>query len=133
MSILGKVFQKEKKRKQPVRKIPTLPVAAAPEERVAVKSAAIPETNRLILRSHLITEKMTRIGANNQYGFIVDKSINKKTARQAIEDKYKVRVIKINIIKQKGKIKRLGRSVGRRSDFKKAIATLKEGQKINVA
>jgi large subunit ribosomal protein L23 len=68
----------------------------------------------------------------NVYVFVVPSEINALSVKKAVEAQYKVKVTKVNILNQKGKVKRTyrrgGRSVeGKRSDFKKAYVTLKEG------
>jgi len=71
----------------------------------------------------------------NQYGFIVEKSANKLLIKKAIEELYGVTVDSINTIRYAGKLKsrytRSGFLSGRTNSFKKAIITLKEGEKID--
>ena len=62
---------------------------------------------------------------------MVDKNANKIEIRKAVEEKFNVKVKKVATIYMKGKVKRLGRFEGRRSHWKKAIVTLKEGFKID--
>ena len=67
-----------------------------------------------------------------QYSFIVDRKATKHDVAQAVEQLFKVTVeaVRTNIIR--GKVKRIGRSMGKRPNFKKAIVTLKEGDKIEL-
>ena len=89
-----------------------------------------------ILIRPIVTEKMERITDKlNQYGFIVDKNANKLQIKKAIEELYGVTVDSINTIRYGGKVKtrytRAGYLVGRTNSYKKAIVTLKEGEKID--
>ncbi|MEK9194262.1 MAG: 50S ribosomal protein L23, partial [Patescibacteria group bacterium] len=76
--------------------------------------------------------KSFNLQKNNQYVFIVDSRTNKPAVRNAVKDRYGVRVLTVNMVSRKGKVKRLGRAVGKRSDFKKAIVTIAPGQKIEI-
>ena len=87
---------------------------------------------QVVLRP-LLTEKGTRLKeAGNQYLFRVDKTANKIEIKQAIEQLFKVTVLDVRTLRVRGKTKRLGRFQGRRPDWKKAIATLKEGDVIEL-
>ena len=84
-----------------------------------------------ILIRPIITEKATADSEErNRFAFVVEKSANKIEIKQAIEEIFKVTVLRINTIKQRGKEKRMGRHSGRRPDWKKAMITLKEGDRI---
>ncbi len=85
-----------------------------------------------LLKRNWITEKSTALANFGKYVFLVDKKANKPETAKLIEEIYGVKVKDINIINIKSKIKRLGRSIGRVPGFKKAIVTLKEGDKIDV-
>ena len=87
---------------------------------------------KLLVKQVWITEKGSSLSGLGKYIFIVDKSINKPEIKKAIESIYSVNVVSVNVINSKGKLKRLGRSTGKTSSHKKAIVTLKEGQKIDV-
>jgi large subunit ribosomal protein L23 len=81
----------------------------------------------------LLTEKGTRLKEEgNQYLFRVAVMANKVEIRQAIEQLFKVTVLDVRTTRVRGKTKRLGRFQGRRPDWKKAIATLKEGDSIEL-
>ena len=79
-----------------------------------------------------MSEKTTGLVSINQYVFLVDKSANKPLIREEVERHYGVQVESVNMILKRGKIKRLGRSIGRRPSFKKAVVTLKAGQKLDI-
>ena len=72
----------------------------------------------------IITENSMDGLANRKYTFRVDKSANKIEIRKAVEKLFGVKVEKVNTISVKGKKKRMGRSEGYTSDWKKAIVTL---------
>ncbi len=86
-----------------------------------------------ILKALLRTEKSTIYEPENKYLFLVDKGSNKIQIKQAVEHIYKVKVEKVNTYVLKGKMKRVRYQVGKSPDTKKAIVTLKEGQKIDLA
>jgi large subunit ribosomal protein L23 len=84
-----------------------------------------------IIRRPLITEKSTiQKEMNNQLAFEVDRRANKIEIKKAVERIFKVQVVDVRTQNYQGKIKRLGRHTGRRRHWKKAIVTLKPGQKI---
>ncbi|HSB70762.1 MAG TPA: 50S ribosomal protein L23 [Candidatus Methylomirabilis sp.] len=81
----------------------------------------------------LLTEKGTRLKEEgNQYLFRVAKTANKVEIKRAIEQLFKVTVLEVRTVRLRGKVKRLGRFQGRRPDWKKAIATLKAGDSIEL-
>jgi large subunit ribosomal protein L23 len=85
-----------------------------------------------IIRRPLITEKSTRQKEeNHQYVFEVERDANKIEIQAAVERLFKVKVLQIRTCNVLGKVKRLGRKYGKRSDWKKAIVTLKEGDRID--
>ncbi|MDD2257972.1 MAG: 50S ribosomal protein L23 [Patescibacteria group bacterium] len=85
-----------------------------------------------ILSHPLITEKAATNSSLNKYVFIVSKEANKVSIAKAVYAVYGVKPMKINIVCQKGKAVTRGRIKGQRSDFKKAIVTLKKGDSIQI-
>ncbi|MDD5145804.1 MAG: 50S ribosomal protein L23 [Candidatus Pacebacteria bacterium] len=85
-----------------------------------------------ILESPHITEKATDLSEKNQYVFKVFSKTNKKEIKNAVEEIYKVDVISVNIINIPDKKRRLGRTLGWKSGYKKAIVGIKAGQKIEL-
>jgi large subunit ribosomal protein L23 len=84
-----------------------------------------------IIRRPLITEKSTiHKEMNNQLAFEVDRRANKIEIKKAVERIFKVQVENVRTQNYQGKTTRLGRNIGRRRHWKKAIVTLKPGQKI---
>ena len=85
-----------------------------------------------IIRRPLVTEKSTQQKEkNNQYAFEVDPKANKIEIQSAVERLFKVKVSQVRTCNVLGKVKRLGRKYGKRADWKKAIITLKEGDRID--
>ena len=81
----------------------------------------------------VITEKATYLSEQNKVVFQVAKDATKDEIAQAVEELFKVKVTKVNTLIVKGKTKRFRGFLGRRSDVKRAIVTLAEGQSIDVA
>ncbi len=85
-----------------------------------------------IIRKPLVTEKSTQLkDSSNQYAFEVDRKANKIEIQSAVERLFKVKVVDVRTSNVLGKMKRLGRKYGKRPDWKKAIITLKEGDRID--
>ncbi len=80
----------------------------------------------------LITEKATVLSEQNKVVFRVALGATKDEIAVAVEELFKVKVTKVNTLIQKGKTKRFRGRPGRRSDVKKAIVTLQEGQSIDI-
>lgn len=86
---------------------------------------------REIIIAPMITEKSgNQLELNNSYTFKVSMNANKVEIKKAIERIFSVRVLSVNTITMLGKPKKLGKYEGKRSDWKKAIVTLKPGDKI---
>lgn len=81
----------------------------------------------------VITEKSTIVAENNQVVFEVPISSNKTEIKAAVEQLFNVSVMAVNTITTKGKTKRFRGRLGRRSDVKKAVVTLKDGDTIDIA
>lgn len=87
-----------------------------------------------VLRAPQISEKATYVAdKNEQVVFIVSSDATKPEVKAAVELLFKVEVKSVQISVLKGKAKRFGRFMGRRSDVKKAFVCLKPGQEINFA
>ncbi len=83
-----------------------------------------------VLVRPLITEKGTLIAEQNKYAFQVRKDANKLQVKEAVEKAFDVHVLKVNTMVMPGKTKRVGRSRGTTPEWKKAIVTLAEGERI---
>lgn len=85
-----------------------------------------------ILRKPLITEKSNQMKESlNQIAFEVDKRANKIEIKNAVVKLFNVHVIKVRTFMVLGKKKRVGKSLGKKSDWKKAVVTLKAGERID--
>ena len=84
------------------------------------------EARDIIIRP-LITEKSTTLMAEGKYVFEVAKAANKIEIAKAISQIFNVKVASVNTVNVEGKVKRMGRSIGKRSDYKKAIVKLAAG------
>mgnify|MGYP003312124748 CR=1 FL=1 len=87
---------------------------------------------RDIIIAPVITERSALLEQEGKYVFKVANKANKTEVRQAIEKKFNVKVEKVNTVTQAGKVKRFRGYEGVRSDYKKAVITLAEGQNIDV-
>ncbi|HEX3798942.1 MAG TPA: 50S ribosomal protein L23 [Verrucomicrobiae bacterium] len=87
-----------------------------------------------IVKTVRLTEKGTRQGEKlNQYTVVADRRANKVQIRHAVQELFKVKVIKVNTLNVRGKARRKRTSqAGKTPDWKKALVTLKEGDKITL-
>lgn len=95
-------------------------------------SAAVNPTFYDVLLRPLVTEKTTALSEHNQVVFEVALGADKPKIKKAVESIFGVKVKAVNTIRVEGKEKRFRGRIGRRSDFKKAIVTLAEGQTIDL-
>ncbi|MBK7858818.1 MAG: 50S ribosomal protein L23 [Archangiaceae bacterium] len=86
-----------------------------------------------VIKGPLITEKLDKAREKQrQYSFIVDRQASKHDVAAAVTSLFKVTVEGVRTTIMRGKIKRIGKNIGQRSNFKKAFVTLKEGDKIEL-
>lgn len=85
-----------------------------------------------VVKKPHVTEK-TSLGseASNTIALVVDRDANKIEIKQAVESLFKVDVTSVRTVVMAGKVKRVGRSLGKRQNWKKAYITLKEGQTVD--
>jgi large subunit ribosomal protein L23 len=112
------------------------------EVKAKKEKEVVPVKSKLKLSNHstaykvlvkpLVTEKSAIAESKNKYSFIVSLSANKNQVKEAIAEVYGVKPVKVNIINTDGRPMRFGRSMGRRSDYKKAIVTLPAGSTIDI-
>lgn len=119
-------FFKKREKEESVEVKPQ-PIKETKEERKLV----IGETYRVLKTPH-ITEKATDLTEKNQYVFKVYPETNKIEIKKVIENLYGVDVVSVKIINIPRRQRRLGRVLGWRKGYKKAIVRVKEGQKIEV-
>ena len=85
-----------------------------------------------VLLKPMVSEKSLMMMDENKYSFFVAKDANKIEIKHAVETLFDVKVIEVTTRINKGKLKRMGRFLGKRSDTKRAIVTLAEGDKIEI-
>jgi large subunit ribosomal protein L23 len=104
--------------------------------RFRVISRALPQLTRQqmydIIRTPVITEKATNVSEHDQVVFRVPVTATKREVKVAVEGLFNVKVRAVNTIRVMGKLKRSRGRLGRRSDYKKAVVTLVQGQRIDV-
>lgn len=88
--------------------------------------------SNILIKKPIISEKSFNLAANGVYTFLVDLSSEKKQIAREVEELFKVDVISVNIVNIPGKVKRVKKGYGKRSDIKKALARIKKGQKISI-
>ena len=85
-----------------------------------------------VIKKPLVTEKTaTEKDAHNVVAFVVDRDANKIEIKQSVEKLFKVEVSAVKTVNVAGKTKRVGKNIGKRSNWKKAYVTLKEGSNID--
>ena len=95
-------------------------------------SGSTKATARDVILAPVVSEKSYSLLDDNAYTFLVHPAANKTEIRQAVEEIWNVRVLKVNTINRKGKSKRFRFSAGRRSDTKRAVVKLAEGDSIEI-
>jgi len=88
---------------------------------------------RDVIYEPVVSEKSyDLIEDHNTYTFVVDTRSNKTEIKQAVESIFDVRVVSVNTMNRKGKLKRTGWVIGKRPDTKRAMVTLAEGEEIDI-
>ncbi len=85
-----------------------------------------------VLIKPIISERSMDLLEQNKYSFYVNPAANKIEIKNAVEELFNVKVTDVNTMNVKGKLKRVGKYVGRTARRKKAIVTLKQGDKIEI-
>ena len=85
-----------------------------------------------VLRRPVVTEKNTTLQEANKHLFEVAPDANKLQIKQAVQKAFNVEVVSVNVLNVRGKMRRVGRLRGMTPGWKKAIVTLKQGQKIQL-
>jgi large subunit ribosomal protein L23 len=84
-----------------------------------------------VIKRPLITEKANILKEKeNKVSFVVDRGANKAEIKEAVERLLKVKVLEVHVSNIKGKPRRIGRTMGKRSDWKKAVVTLRPGDHV---
>jgi len=97
-----------------------------------INSSTLYESTAQIIKYPIITDKAIRLLENNQYSFIVDRYSDKTTIKATIEYLFNVKVIKVNTCRLPRKKKRVGKYIGWKPQYKKAIVSLADGDVINL-
>ena len=130
MGIFDK-FRKKKKEDAPLSQ--SLPASEGGKETAApVKSQVVKDMGlayQILLRP-VLSEKGTHLAGGGKYVFVVHSQANKSEIRKSIQAVYNVHVRDVKILKMPAKSRRYGRTVGQTSAFKKAIVSLRAGEKI---
>jgi len=138
MAILDFLKNKEEETSKPVQKKPAK--ASVAKKEVTAKVSDEKKTGKInnsgfsyeAVKQPHISEKASYLAESNQYIFDVLPGYNKNEIANSVEGIYKVNVLSVNIVKIPAKKRRLGRTQGFRKAYKKAIVTIKEGQKIEI-
>jgi len=86
-----------------------------------------------VIKGPIVTEKLDKAREEDrQYAFQVDRGANKSEIADAVEKLFKVNVVAVRTSINRGKVKRVGKSIGRRPNWKRAVVTLQEGQSIDL-
>ena len=93
--------------------------------------SAIGDMTRILVRP-VVTEKSTRLQEQNKYTFEVTLTSNRSQVKQAVEKLFEVKVKNVNIIRTPGKRRRFGRRQTQSPEQKKAVVTLRPGDKISL-
>lgn len=124
------IFDRFKKTK--FQQIPVNTPVSEPAKIVAQEKVARAVVVSDVIVRPLVTEKAAVMTGTRTYSFVVKNDANRVAVRMAIKKMYGVDPVRVNIQNVEGKEKRFGRSIGRRSDWKKALVTLPVGKTINV-
>lgn len=126
----------EKSKKAAVKKVPKASVAPIANEEKMKESPKV--TGKMkgfsynIVKEPHISEKATDLAEKNKYTFKVYENSNKMEIKKSVEGIYGVNVLDVKVLQSPGKKRRLGKTEGFKKGFKKAIITVKEGQKIEI-
>ncbi len=88
--------------------------------------------NKFLIKNPIITEKATRQAGMRKYIFLVTDGAAKPEIKKALENIYKINITNIQVVNARPKPRRMGSYVGIKPGYRKAIITLKEGQKLDV-
>lgn len=136
----GEEASSDKKKKTAIKKIAKAKKPSAKPEKIEkIKNSPAKKMTQdknpdiyKVLKRPLITEKTSDLSLSNKYIFVVGETANKNEVKKSVESLYKVNVLSVNIVKVPRKKRHRGRVAGWKSGFKKAIVTIKEGDKIEI-
>ena len=125
------IFKKKKAAAKPQKTVKEVKIEEPKPVQKKEAKRGMASVYNVVAKPH-ISEKSTDMSKVNQYVFEVFPEANKNKVKEAIEIIYGVDVLAVNIIKIPAKKRKLGRSQGFRKGYKKAVVTIKEGQKIEI-
>jgi len=102
------------------------------EKQFKTVQSTLERSKRSLIIRPVVTEKASALALNKSYVFLVNNKANKIEIKKAIKELYNVNPVSVNIIRKAGKAVRYGRTQGRTKEEKKAIVTLKSGDKIEL-
>ena len=133
------IFKNKRKEKEVIpakaKKVEKKPVEQKPEVKTVKKPVAKKREIKMafkVLESPHVTEKASELAEKNKYSFKVSKRSNKTEVKKAVEELYGVSVVNVAIINIHRKKKRVGRTMGFKKGYKKAIVEVKKGHSIEV-
>lgn len=88
--------------------------------------------NKFLIKNPIISERATQMSHLGKYVFLVEDGATKPEIKKALEEIYKINVEKVHVINARPKPRRSGRFEGIKPGYRKAIVTLKEGQKLDI-
>ncbi|PIR96448.1 MAG: 50S ribosomal protein L23 [Candidatus Doudnabacteria bacterium CG10_big_fil_rev_8_21_14_0_10_42_18] len=127
MGIFSKTKQKKEKETETVE---TAVVSKTPVSEFNGSDGAEVKLFSGVLVQPRVSEKAGQLAKLNKYVFLVEFGANKISVKKAVEKTYKVKVIRINVINMRSRERMFGRIKGKTSGFRKAIVTLKQGDRI---
>lgn len=127
------IFKKKKEsKKKTVKKVePKKEEVKIEVPKVEKRRSSMSSVYNIISKPH-VSEKSTDLAEINQYTFEVFPNMNKNKVKEAVETIYGVDVLSVNMINVPGKKRRMGKSEGFKKGYKKAMVTIKAGQKIEI-
>lgn len=132
MGLLNIFKKKEAKKEKPEEK--KVEEKVLKEKKAPLKAKKIEDAfPYLTIKHQHITEKASGLMALNKYTFRIFKNANKNMVKKAVERLYGVKVKSVNVVNVPSKAMRLGRFEGTKGGYKKAVVTLQEGYKIELA
>lgn len=133
MSIIDKITNKDEGKKPKKAKKEENVLDLVKDDKPKAEAKLKDDTGKAhrILRQYHLSEKSNSLSTAGRYVFKVDSKANKIEVKKAVEKVYDVHVVGVNMVNTKGKSRRYGRKTGYTSDWKKAIVTLKAGEKIS--
>lgn len=132
MALLNRLFKKDKEKANPAKKVAAVPVAEKPKAAAAGAEKIREIKSDILLAPHLAEKALTH-QSSGKYVFKVSPAANKIKVAKEIKKVFGVKVVGVNILNVRGKERRVGRTIGFVSGYKKAVVTLAKGQTIELA